>query len=135
MDPMTIGLLAGGGLGLGKGMLEQQQAARDRKMEGAIAQWSPWTGMQAGRVKDPSMIGSVLSGGLTGAMMGQAMGGGAGAAGGSGSTDAGTSLAPATEGAGNSAGAANMSVGQPSYSYGSYGQQQPPWMSMPVASR
>jgi hypothetical protein len=139
MDPITIGLLAGAGLGLVKNQMEGQQAAKERKAEGTIAQWSPWTGMAAHRVKDPSMIGDVMSGGMTGAMLGQAAGGGAAGAApaATASTEAGTSLAPAAEGAGNSTGVANMSVGSPDLAtnygaYGSqtYGQQVPPWMLM-----
>ena len=70
MDPITIGALLGGGLGLGKGYMDQQSADRDRQTQAAIAKYSPWTGMQARVPQDPSMLGSASQGAMTGAMMG-----------------------------------------------------------------
>lgn len=82
MDPITIGLLAGAGTGLGKGLLDQEKEKRNRKMEAQIAAYSPWSGMGAQRVQEADTLGAVMQGGMTGAMMGQMMGGGsAGAAG------------------------------------------------------
>lgn len=74
MDPITIGLLAGGGLGLGKGLLDQQREKKDRAAQAEIARWSPWTGMQAQPVQRADMLGSVMQGGTSGAMMGQGVG-------------------------------------------------------------
>lgn len=143
MDPLTIGLLAGAALGVGKSIMGGQQAKRNRKAEGTIAQWSPWTGMSAQRVEDPDTFGNILQGGATGAMLGQGIGA-AGAAGGSaagaagaegatagaaGSGTAGASggAALSAEGAGAGAGAAgagqNMSMAPGAANYSAYGAQ------------
>lgn len=75
MDPITIGLLAGGGAGLLKNVFAQQAAGKQREAQAAVARYSPWTGMQAQMVEDPNMFGDVLQGGAMGAMAGQSLGG------------------------------------------------------------
>lgn len=75
MDPITIGLLAGAGVGLLKGgVLDRQKEQRQRKQEAEIQRWSPWTGMQAQRVQEADPLGAAMQGGMTGAMVGNAMG-------------------------------------------------------------
>lgn len=65
--------------GAAKGMLDEKAAAKKRAAEGQIAQWSPWTGMQAQRVDNgPGVLGGAMQGGLAGASLMQAMGGSGG---------------------------------------------------------
>lgn len=79
MDPITIGLLAGTGLGFlkGQGDIEAARAARQREAE--IARWSPWTGIAPERVGQPSPMNSALQGALAGAQFGKQFGGGSAA--------------------------------------------------------
>lgn len=70
---MWQAMAAGAGLGLGKSLLDQQQEKRDREMAAAIAQWSPWTGMQVPMPKRTDYLGNVMQGGLAGASLGQGM--------------------------------------------------------------
>ena len=118
MDPLTIGLLAGAALGVGKSIMGGQEAKRKRKAEGTIAQWSPWTGMSAQRVDEPDTFGNILQGGATGAMLGQGIGaagaaggGAAGAAGAGGATAGAAGSGAATGAAGASGGGAALSAG------------------------
>ncbi len=68
MDPITIGLLAGAGMGVLKGNKNvQKEAENDRYRKMAVAM-SPWTGMG-----DPGALN--LSGPLESAASGAAMGG------------------------------------------------------------
>lgn len=61
---IPVGMAA---LGAVKGEQDRQQARNDRKMEAEIARWSPWTGMQAQRVRDNSSpLGGALQGGVGG---------------------------------------------------------------------
>lgn len=70
MDPITMAVI-GGGIGLGKGILDQQREAKDRQMAAEIARWSPWTGMQTPMPKRADVLGSTMQGAMGGAMMGQ----------------------------------------------------------------
>lgn len=73
MDPFTM-MAIGGGLGLAKNVLIDQPAAkRQRNLQATIAQYSPWTGMQAQGVQDPSAFGSGLQGATAGVMLAQGM--------------------------------------------------------------
>lgn len=67
MDPITIGLLAGGGLGLLKGMSDAEQARHQRQVEAEIARYSPWTGMKPERIGQANVLGSAMQGALAGA--------------------------------------------------------------------
>lgn len=72
MDPLTLSLLAGGGLGLAKGFLVDMPAAdRQRKVAATEARYSPWTGIQPQQVQEANPMGSAMQGGMTGAMVGQ----------------------------------------------------------------
>lgn len=138
MDPLTIGLLAGAALGVGKSIMGGQEAKRKRKAEGTIAQWSPWTGMSAQRVDEPDTFGNILQGGATGAMLGQGIGA-AGAAGAGGATagaagsgaatgaagasGGGAALSAGTAGAGAAGAGQNMSMAPGAANYGAYGAQ------------
>jgi len=73
MDPITIALI-GAGLGLGKGMMDQEAADKQRKMAAVTARWSPWTGMSPQMPKDANVLGSTLEGALAGAMLGKQFG-------------------------------------------------------------
>ena len=68
------GAILGAALGAAKHNQDRKAAQRARQQEAQIAQWSPWTGMQAQRVQDPSLIGNVGYGALTGGMVEQQMG-------------------------------------------------------------
>ena len=71
MEPMTIGLLAGAGAGLLKGLLGRKQETRDRALAAETARWSPWTGMQPKMPQRTDVMGNVISGGTTGLLLGQ----------------------------------------------------------------
>lgn len=70
MDPMTLGLLIGGGTGLLKGMSDAEAAKHQRKVEAEVARWSPWTGMKPERVGAVNVLNPVMQGAFLGAMMG-----------------------------------------------------------------
>lgn len=67
------GALAGGALGLYKGMLDQQREGKDRQIAATTARYSPWTGMKPQEVQRASMMGDVMQGGATGAALGQGL--------------------------------------------------------------
>lgn len=71
MSAALAGAGAGALLGLYKNQEAKKQAERDRRTQAQIAAYSPWTGMQAHSVSDPSMTGDVLQGTATGVGMGQ----------------------------------------------------------------
>lgn len=71
MDPITLGLLIGGGTGLLKGMSDAEQAKHQRKVEAEIARYSPWTGMTPQRVAQPNVIDPAMQGALAGMAMGK----------------------------------------------------------------
>lgn len=66
-------LLGGLGAGLVKGDLDKDQQKKDAKLQAAIAQYSPWTGMQAQAPKQADMFGSALQGAGAGAALGQGL--------------------------------------------------------------
>ncbi|HZX13713.1 MAG TPA: hypothetical protein VFF49_04860 [Thermodesulfobacteriota bacterium] len=72
MDPITIGLLAGGGLGLLKGITNEKKMKQAAKFREAALRYSPWTGMN-----DPGDLNlpGALSSGLQGAALGGLAGG------------------------------------------------------------
>ena len=61
-----IPLAAGAGLGLLKNIEGENQASAERNRQAAIARYSPWTGMQAHTVQDPSLIGNLATGAAIG---------------------------------------------------------------------
>lgn len=72
MDPLTLGI--GAALGLGKAFgIDGPAERRQRKLAAATQRFSPWTGMQAGPIKEADPLGSALSFGLTGMSIGQNM--------------------------------------------------------------
>lgn len=71
MGPLAALALAGGGLGLGKHVIDQQNANRQRKAQSEIHRYSPWTGVTGQSVQDPNIFGNVMSGVAGGAMLGQ----------------------------------------------------------------
>ena len=73
MDPFTISMLAGTGLGILKGQKDRERENADRKVAAETARWSPWTGMQAQPVQRADQMGSVMQGGLQGAAFGQGL--------------------------------------------------------------
>lgn len=77
MGPLLAGLLIGGATGLLKHGMDSEAADRQRKLQGEIARYSPWTGMQAQAVKEPSLVGNALQGAGAGAMIGQSYAAGA----------------------------------------------------------
>lgn len=78
---MPIGTLTALGLGLGaaagaaKAGIGAEKAQRERKLAASTQAYSPWTGMQAGPVHDPDVLGDVLQGATSGGMQGQAFAG------------------------------------------------------------
>lgn len=71
--PFPIALAVGAALGAAKYEQDRKKAERQRETEGTVAAYSPWTGMQAQRVQDPDLLGSVLGGASAGAGMGQSV--------------------------------------------------------------
>lgn len=85
MDPITMGLLIGGGAGLLKNeLVDKPQHKRMQLAEAEKTRYSPWTGMQGQTLTPPSAFGSALQGATTGAMIGQGVGGMGGAGAGAG---------------------------------------------------
>ena len=73
-----IAAAAGAGLGgLKYAFVDLPQNRKDIKYQAATARMSPWTGMSAQQVKNPSLFNNVLQGGAAGASFGQSMGGAA----------------------------------------------------------
>lgn len=71
MDPITIGLLVGGGAGLLKGAKNEKKMKEHAKFREAALRYSPWTGMgDPGDLNLPGMLESGLQGGALGATVG-----------------------------------------------------------------
>lgn len=62
-----IPLAAGAALGGLKYLEGKKQADAQRKTNAEITRYSPWTGMQAQAVRDPSLLGDVMTGSAMGA--------------------------------------------------------------------
>lgn len=121
-----IAALAGGGLGMLKGHMQNQREKQiedsDRNLAAATAQYSPWTGMKPQEIRHAgSAFGSMLGSGLQGGMMGAMMGGGGAAA-----PAAGAASAAPT---GLAAGGGGPSIWEQMQMMG--GQQQPSLYSQP----
>lgn len=100
MDPEVLGLLGGTGLGLLKGIGDQERERKNMLTQAAVARYSPWTKMQAD-LSGPkaSPIGSALQGAIAGGGFASANknllgGGSAGAVGETDPVAAGTNGAP-----------------------------------------
>jgi hypothetical protein len=75
MDPITIGLLAGGGLGLLKGFGNKQKDIDEALTRKAMIMYSPWTKLgDPGKTERPDELSSMLGGAAQGAMMGNMLG-------------------------------------------------------------
>lgn len=53
--------------------IDKPRADRERKMQGEITKYSPWTGMQGHSVADPDSLGAGMQGFGTGMALGQNM--------------------------------------------------------------
>ncbi len=71
MDPITLGLLIGGGAGLVKNLaVDRPKEARERKLAAETQRYSPWTGLKAGPIEESDMIGNLAQFGGAGASFG-----------------------------------------------------------------
>lgn len=67
-----LGLGAGAGLGLLKGWLvDGPRIKRENKMAAVTARYSPWTGLQPGKLHESDPLGDALTYGAAGAQMAQ----------------------------------------------------------------
>ena len=72
MAPLLIGALAGGGLGLLKGLtVDRDKENRQRTLAAATQRYSPWTGLRAGPIEEADPFGKMLGGAGAGASFGQ----------------------------------------------------------------
>jgi hypothetical protein len=75
MDPITIGLLAGGGMGLLQGQQNEKKMYQDMMLKSEMAKYAPYSAMAqsiaSGPGKDlPDQAASLFSGAATGASAG-----------------------------------------------------------------
>lgn len=77
MDPITISMLIGAGLGALKSQEEKNMWADQQKAEAEKTRYAPWTG-QWGKTLDGPIgdMGNIMSGAMAGAAIGQQMPGG-----------------------------------------------------------
>lgn len=74
MLPLAIGALAGAGLGAIKHNQDKGEFNRKKELAARLAQWSPWTGINAAQFmpgEDPNLLSSVMQGAIGGAAQGQ----------------------------------------------------------------
>ncbi len=71
MDPITIGLIAGAGLGLLRGDEQKRKEKDQRLLNSEITRYSPWTRINPEAVNPADPTGALLQGTLAGGMMGQ----------------------------------------------------------------
>jgi len=86
MDPITIGLLAGGGMGLLQGQQNERKMAQDARLKAELARYSPWSDLAThistqSNMQLPDSTASLFKGAAMGASMGNLFGGSPGAAG------------------------------------------------------
>lgn len=79
MDPITIGILAGGGLGFLQGQNNEKKMYQDMMLKSEMAKYAPWSSMAntiaSGPGKDlPDQTASLFSGAATGASAGNLFG-------------------------------------------------------------
>lgn len=127
MDPMTIGLLAGGGMSLFKNEQDQKNYMTQMKLAAATQKYSPWTGLKAQIPNAPNPVGTTLSYMGAGGAMGQGV---QNAGAGSPATSGGAMNANAMNAAGNNVTNQNpWSVNGPqANALGTYGYQSNPNM-------
>lgn len=73
MNPWVI--MAGAALGAVKHSQDKKDFQEQAHLASVKTRWSPWTGMKGEVGKRPSLMGSMMQGGLAGAGMAQQMGG------------------------------------------------------------
>ena len=66
--PLALGLAGGA---VKHFAVDKPAASKNRRMQAAIARYSPWTGMKpdVSSLRDPSLFGSLLQGGTAGLML------------------------------------------------------------------
>ncbi len=80
MDPLTMAAIMAA-VGAAKGeFIDKPREQKQRNVAATTQQWSPWTGMQAGPIKEHDTLGSAMQGAVTGYSLGQNMGAAKGAA-------------------------------------------------------
>lgn len=73
MNPLLIGAIAGGGLGLLQDILEKEKLKKAQKQQAIVARLSPWTGLRAQEPEDKTnILGSIAGGAVSGAQQGGA---------------------------------------------------------------
>lgn len=76
--PFPLLLAIGAGLGAVKHYgIDRPQEERERKLAAATQRLSPWTGLQAGPISHPDLLGSMLNFGLTSHQIDKELGKGA----------------------------------------------------------
>ena len=137
MDPITIGLLAGGGLGALQGGNNEKKMYQDAMLKANLAQYAPYSQMAANIASQPGkdlpdQTASMFSGAATGASAGNLFGKAAAPAAGGSAGAMGASSAPKMDYAGaNMFGGQDMSA-QLGAQYGMPGQFdfQPKYLAM-----
>ena len=70
---LGLGAAAGAASGIAKGKMASDREAKDRQLAADTQRNSPWTGMQAGPIREADVVGDVLGGTVGGAMAGQGL--------------------------------------------------------------
>jgi len=111
MDPITIGLLVGSGMGLLQGQKNEKKMAQDARLKAELARYSPWSDLATnisaqGPINLPDSEASLFKGAAMGASMGNLFGGATAAA----PTASSTALSAGTPGALGAASGANPTI-------------------------
>lgn len=69
-----VGAAGGAAAGIAKAKMAADREAKDRQLAADTQRNSPWTGMQAGPIRESDGVGDVLGGTIGGAMAGQGIG-------------------------------------------------------------
>lgn len=75
MNPLLIGGLLGGGLGLLRNMDQKERYEDEQALNSIKARYSPWTGIHPTNPQAPDMFGNIMSGAMGGLLQGQALAG------------------------------------------------------------
>jgi hypothetical protein len=71
MDPITLGLLIGGGGGLVKSLaVDGPREARQRRLAAQTQRYSPWTGLEAQPIQEADPLGTAIGMGAAGGQIG-----------------------------------------------------------------